>query len=327
MQYWAGPWSLLSCSYFCECVYLPAIKTIGAGLGSSVTFIREGKSTCYLGVEDKSSFGKVIAAADGKLILRMCSRMKSESDILRRLFRGKVTLQSYLEYVKGLENYYPAHIFVKNLPDYIDEVKLKRNFSKLEDARVYAEPMFSESEPFIQKVAEIVAAKTGLSKKNVLHISHKEMLRFMKTGKFPNKKILERRESCVLVFKKGNLSIDLDLTSWEKKVHKPSDNLKGSTAFPGKARGIAKIVLDPKKDFIREGQILVAKMTRPDFLPQMKKAAAFVTDAGGMLCHAAIVARELKKPCVVGTLNATKSIKDGDVVEVDADKGTVKKIS
>ena len=65
-------------------------------------------------------------------------------------------------------------------------------------------------------------------------------------------------------------------------------------------------------------------MTRPEFLPLMKKAAAFVTDAGGLLSHAAIVARELKKPCIIATETATKVFKDGDLIEVDADKGVVR---
>ena len=73
-----------------------------------------------------------------------------------------------------------------------------------------------------------------------------------------------------------------------------------------------------------KGDILVTGMTRPEFLPLMEKAAAFVTDAGGILSHAAIVAREMRKPCVIGTHVATKVLKDGDVVEVDADKGIVK---
>ncbi|MBS3166574.1 hypothetical protein J4444_05625 [Candidatus Woesearchaeota archaeon] len=67
-------------------------------------------------------------------------------------------------------------------------------------------------------------------------------------------------------------------------------------------------------------------MTRPEYLSLINQAAAIITDAGGILSHAAISARELKKPCVIGTKNATKVLKDGDVVEVDATKGTVRKI-
>ena len=64
-------------------------------------------------------------------------------------------------------------------------------------------------------------------------------------------------------------------------------------------------------------------MTTVDFVPLMQKACAIVTDEGGILCHAAIVSREMRKPCVIGTKVATKSLKDGDLVEVDAGKGVV----
>jgi pyruvate,water dikinase len=65
-------------------------------------------------------------------------------------------------------------------------------------------------------------------------------------------------------------------------------------------------------------------MTNPDYVPYMKIAAAIVTDEGGTTCHAAIASRELKVPCVVGTRIATKILKDGDVVEVDADNGIIR---
>ena len=65
-------------------------------------------------------------------------------------------------------------------------------------------------------------------------------------------------------------------------------------------------------------------MTMPDYVPAMNMAAGFVTDEGGLSCHAAIVAREMKKPCVIGTKTATKKIKDGDLIEVDANNGVVR---
>ena len=67
-------------------------------------------------------------------------------------------------------------------------------------------------------------------------------------------------------------------------------------------------------------------MTRPEMVVAMKKATAIVTDEGGVTCHAAVVSRELNIPCIIGTRNATKFLKDGDKVEVDANKGIVKKI-
>jgi pyruvate,water dikinase len=75
----------------------------------------------------------------------------------------------------------------------------------------------------------------------------------------------------------------------------------------------------PKKNFI-----LVTSMTHPKDIMLLKKASAIVTDEGGILCHAAIVAREMKKPCIIGTKIATQVLKDGDMVEVDAERGAVK---
>ncbi|MDD5731767.1 MAG: PEP-utilizing enzyme [Patescibacteria group bacterium] len=101
--------------------------------------------------------------------------------------------------------------------------------------------------------------------------------------------------------------------------------LKGSCAFPGSLQGVVKIINGvediPK---IKSGEILVAHQTNPDVVMAMKKASGFITDLGGITCHAAIVAREMKKPCIVGTKVATRVLKDGDIVEVDAEKGVVK---
>ena len=100
---------------------------------------------------------------------------------------------------------------------------------------------------------------------------------------------------------------------------------KGWSAFKGIVKGIVKIVYGARQmDKVKEGDIIVAPMTLPDILPAMKKAIAFITDEGGIVCHAAIISREMKKPCIVGTKIATKVLKDGDLVEVDADKGLVK---
>jgi len=68
-------------------------------------------------------------------------------------------------------------------------------------------------------------------------------------------------------------------------------------------------------------------MTTPKFTPILQRAAAIVTDEGGLTCHAAIIARELKVPCLIGTKNATDMLEDGMMVEVDADNGIVKILS
>ncbi len=101
--------------------------------------------------------------------------------------------------------------------------------------------------------------------------------------------------------------------------------LKGVIAFKGVVRGIAKIVkVAHEIGKVNEGDIIIAPTTAPSFIFGMKRAAAFVTEEGGITSHAAIVAREMKKPCIIGTKVATRVFKDGDMVEVDAEKGIVR---
>jgi len=100
--------------------------------------------------------------------------------------------------------------------------------------------------------------------------------------------------------------------------------LEGQGASPGVASGRVVIVRDVKDtSAVKEGDILVTKMTNPDMVPAMRRVSAIVTDEGGMTCHAAIVSRELGTPAVVGTKKATKVLQDGQVITVDGEKGTI----
>jgi phosphohistidine swiveling domain-containing protein len=104
--------------------------------------------------------------------------------------------------------------------------------------------------------------------------------------------------------------------------------LKGSIAHKGILNGKVKVVMTAYEiGKVEEGDILVAPTTAPSYIIGMNKASAFITDEGGITSHAAIVAREMKKPCIIGTKIATKILKDGDLVEVDANTGVVRILS
>ena len=98
--------------------------------------------------------------------------------------------------------------------------------------------------------------------------------------------------------------------------------LSGASASPGMASGPVKILTDASQiDKVENGDILVAEITTPDFVPAMKRAAAILTDRGGRTSHAAIVSRELGIPCVVGTSEATNILTDGQIITVDGSRG------
>jgi pyruvate,water dikinase len=100
--------------------------------------------------------------------------------------------------------------------------------------------------------------------------------------------------------------------------------LQGLAASSGMASGVVRVLTSPAEGKrLRPGEVLVAPMTNPDWVPAIRRAAALVTDGGGMTCHAAIVARELGVPCVVGARTATSTLRDGELVTVDGGRGVV----
>jgi pyruvate,water dikinase len=106
-----------------------------------------------------------------------------------------------------------------------------------------------------------------------------------------------------------------------------SKKIEGLSVSRGLYAGPVKIVTDFSAfDTVRPGEVLVTPMTRPHFNESIRRAGAIVTDEGAVLCHAAIIAREAHIPCIVGTKIATKVLKNGDMVEVDAEKGIVRKL-
>jgi phosphohistidine swiveling domain-containing protein len=103
--------------------------------------------------------------------------------------------------------------------------------------------------------------------------------------------------------------------------------VRGSGAYPGKVKGKAVVVANlDELDNVREADILVVHATNVNFVPALKKVSAIVTEEGGILSHAAIISRELRIPAVIGTKTATKVFKDGDFIEVDAEKGIVRRV-
>ena len=100
--------------------------------------------------------------------------------------------------------------------------------------------------------------------------------------------------------------------------------LRGLGAAPGIGMGTVKVLAGPKEmNKVMKGDVLVTEMTTPDFVPAMKRASAIVTNSGGMTCHAAIVSREMGIPCIVGSKTATTTLKEGQLITVDASRGIV----
>ncbi|MFH1257007.1 MAG: PEP-utilizing enzyme [Candidatus Diapherotrites archaeon] len=157
-------------------------------------------------------------------------------------------------------------------------------------------------------------------------------------GRFEKKEIAARQKNCIIIWKEFSDNYELftgeEAIAKEKTIFVEKEKtieiveIDGMSASQGRVKGEAFVSMSAEEaKGMKAGQILVTSMTSPDFVIAIKKAAAIVTNEGGITSHAAIIAREFGVPCVVGTKIATKALKTGDYIEVDGIHGKVRKLT
>jgi len=185
---------------------------------------------------------------------------------------------------------------------------------------------------------ELLAEKFQLDYDDITFLQQKEIIEMINTNKLPvtKEEVQQRKKGFACININGNyyfiygkdlekLNYFYNYFSKDKEENKEVKILQGTPANAGYVKGTVKVITNFNEfNKFQKGDILVANSTTPNYIPIMGKALAFLTDEGGITCHAAIVSREMQKPCIIGLKNATKILKDGDIVEVDADKGIVK---
>jgi phosphohistidine swiveling domain-containing protein len=334
IQQFAGHFSILSNSYFGEHFTRTFKGYLGVKFTNCILINHNSHTICYLKQEERDVFGKKLAEKfrkDKRLADVWCKDAerfaKEFIKVIAANMKKKLDKKSYLEFARCHYQYMPVHVCVKVIVDYLDKEELKKYLPKFTKARMFSEKAFEDAEFYVQKIAGEIASETGYSKEQVLSATKEEILVYFDKKALPNKKVLQmRHDRNAIIFKDGKYGLvsGSKVDGIIRLVTPKIKIIKGQCAYPGVVRGIARIINNPRNSTIKATEILVTSMTRPDFLPLMEKAAAFVTDSGGILSHAAITAREMKKPCIIGTQIATKKLNDGDLIEVDATKGIVK---
>lgn len=253
-------------------------------------------------------------------------------------------LKTYETYVDYIEKIIGPFITMIWFPIWAEsDTSLQQKFSKeIEKAiemRILSEQVFPKGDVIINILLKKVQDEIGLNDSQIRVLSKEEFIKFLSEGALPDKNELDSRLTGMIYCNKGIIvtgqnkeKIEETFRSigFEYTIEDYSDisEVKGMPACKGVVRGTVRVLMSKAKigDML-DGEVLVASMTTPEYLPAMKKAVAFITDEGGITCHAAIVAREMNRPCIIGTKIATKVFKDGDVVEVDANTGIVRKIN
>ncbi len=247
-------------------------------------------------------------------------RVSPDREIAKIVKREKETIKKQRELKKKI-NFNQKELYW---------LKLAREFVYLKGLR--KEITFIASRSYDSLLKEI-AKRFVISVRQLQFMSPDEIFDGLAGKKIPAADLLNQRTRyCALYYPQGKAKIYVGQEAEklvkmikEEKINKNIKEIKGATGYPGKVKGKVAIIAEEKEmKKMEKGMILVSPATNPNIMLAIVKAAAIVTDEGGITCHAAIVSRELKIPCVIGTKIATKVLKDGDMVEVDATKGVVR---
>ncbi len=264
----------------------------------------------------------------------------SEADFLRQI---EEDLQQHKDPAKRIEEIEKKQsIVLEKQAAYIKKyclAKETQNIAKIAQEIVYVKyfrkGIFAESYYCVEFLLTEIGKQLGMTLDDVRAMFDWEVEEALTEGITKEKiqEIKSRQEFCAFVSYEGKcypLSEEeaTKITKENIKEETPITDLKGQVACSGNVRGevcIVNTVEDMEK--MKEGMILTSVMTHPNLFSAMKGAGGIITDIGGLSCHAAIVARELQIPCIVGTKQASKILQDGMQVELDTSTGTIKIIN
>jgi phosphoenolpyruvate synthase/pyruvate phosphate dikinase len=204
---------------------------------------------------------------------------------------------------------------------------LKENEMKmLAGLRLFGRKSFNRAHELANPLLSEIAGRFEISLKELKFLSPKEIIDLLDGKNIDVASAVKKREKCYFLHIDGKSVLKENEMFHAQEALQ--EDLKGRGTFPAFYRGDVKVVNtveDMKK--LNYGDVLVTRMTTPDMIASgLERAGAFVTDEGGITCHAAALSREFNIPAVFGTRSATKMLKDGDRVEIDTEKGTVKKV-
>jgi len=223
----------------------------------------------------------------------------------------------------------------------IEKLKLSNNekeyfklFREVVFIRTYRLDVLNKGSYHLYPLFDEIGKRLNMGGEDVLWMVPEEIIQLLNGQKVGyDVDTRDRREHYALLLRDNKISCYFGKDYWdfikneEKESVSHGDQVEGLPVFPGNVKGTVKVVLSKQQTGkINKGDILITQMTTPDYITVIEKAAAIVTDLGGITSHAAVISREFQKPCIVGTKVATKIFKDGDLVEVDANRGTVRKL-
>ena len=249
-----------------------------------------------------------------------------------------INLSTLFHFYRRTEFFATDDAYQYSLNDEITSENLK-HFERIKNSgREYLNKLFFGSESALFSILSILQKQFRVEVDSLMLYSRSDLLNLFENQKVSTSILEDRKCAYVMIGDGENLTYingkeaEVIVSKFDTVTPEFHSEIKGKTANKGKVRGMAKVIIADYGNFdglkkimesMVNGDILIAETTSPELMPVCSKASAIVTNQGGMMSHAAIVSREMNIPCVVGTGNATDLIKDGDIVEVDGNKGVV----
>lgn len=287
------------------------------------------------------SFNKYCQRAQ-KTIKRLNCLVKDYKNVKLSQLTDKDLYKLFKKFMKELNAY--SSLYTKTEAVRLKRFENKKNLIKiLHQVGQVRLKMRKAGEPVfyfvLGRVLKEIANRFHLAVKELYFYNYDELEALFK-GRGTNKRVLLARKKGYLLWKMNGQTEILtgknfvEAWDWVNTRFKAgkSNIIKGTTANKGVVKGTVRLIIHRTRDISKQiakfksGEILVTEMTRPGTILACRKAAAIITDEGGVTCHAAIISRELGIPCIIGAKIATQALKDGDLAEVDATKGIIKVI-
>ncbi len=340
---WTTEYSLFSIWLFGKNFTDICFKEVGVGFSNVIFSLNGDLATLFRLDHEQKAFSRKFA---NRMIFEKGFKEKVRNIVIesqKEFEKFKKMKEKDFLTTRNLMDFLKIHY--RFIPHYLGNLWTPNEFASIEASedeknnvlefcltlRKSTETILPDLEKFLQRIFEFIARRKKIDKKLLRSILPDEILEYIQSGVLPNLNVLENRYANTAVWARTTeikLFTGADATKLIKRIYKVDKTIKefrGEIAQKGIHKGVVKIMFSEKDmSKIKIGDVIVTTMTRPEWVPAMKIAGAFVTDAGSVLCHAAIVARELNKPCIISTKIATQVLNDGDLVEVDAINGIVK---
>ncbi len=268
------------------------------------------------------------------------NKISTQDSLSREEFINFFTLYyKFYHFYRRTEFFYLDSVFEHSKTHKETKEILKEFGAFKNEGRMFLNSIIFDEDRFSEKVVQILSKQFDVHPPLLFEHTYEEILDMFDGKKLKEEMIHARKKGYVISYLNNILHLlhgDEALTYIKKSEFRKKEDtveLKGRIANNGYAKGIARTLIFNFEDTstiakqiskMNIGDIIVAETTSPEWTPAFSKAAAIVTAQGGLMSHAAVVSRELNLPCIVDVKNILKVVKDGDLIEVDANKGIVK---